>query len=63
MWTATALPQRARAYTRAAIGKFAGSSSDRRRDRLIGRDEKLEVAGNGLSAAQENAGSKPDYCP
>jgi hypothetical protein len=49
--------------TRAAIGEFAGSSSDRRQDQLIGRDQKMKVAGNGLSAAQENAGNKPDYCP
>jgi hypothetical protein len=49
---ATGLPQLARASTSAAIAEFAGSFSDRRSDRLIGGDQELEAAGNGLSAAQ-----------
>jgi hypothetical protein len=42
------------------MGEFAGSSSDRRCERVIGGDQKMEVAGNGLPAAQENAAGKPD---
>jgi hypothetical protein len=58
---ATGLPHRARACMRGAIGEFAGSSFDRRNDRVLGGSRELAVGGNGLSAGQENARRKTDY--